>query len=41
MEEVELFYSKLEAAGIPKRYTHQLGEQQVGAFCALLLKGVN
>lgn len=28
MEEVEAFYSTLKAAGIPKRYAHQLGDQQ-------------
>lgn len=27
--DIEAFYSSLEAAGIPKRYTHQMGQSQV------------
>lgn len=33
--DIEAFYSSLEAAGIPKRYTHQMGESQVNA-CFLI-----
>lgn len=29
MEDVEDFYSKLEASGVPKRYTHNLANSQV------------
>lgn len=29
MEDVVAFYAKLEAMGIPKRYTHRLGDSQV------------
>ncbi|VVA91068.1 unnamed protein product [Arabis nemorensis] len=32
MEDVVAFYAKLEAMGIPKRYTHRLGESQVEYF---------
>ncbi|KAL6550199.1 hypothetical protein OROMI_020687 [Orobanche minor] len=28
MSDIEAFYSSLEASGIPKRYTHQMGESQ-------------
>ncbi|XP_071723578.1 flavin-containing monooxygenase FMO GS-OX-like 4 [Rutidosis leptorrhynchoides] len=39
MEDVKAFYSELESSGIPKRYTHQLGDAQfeyndwLGAQC--------
>lgn len=29
MEDVKTFYSKLEISGMPKRYTHYLGDSQV------------
>ena len=29
MEDVEAFYSSLEASGVPKRYTHNMGSSQV------------
>jgi len=29
MEDVEAFYAKLEIAGFPKRYTHNMGDYQV------------
>lgn len=29
MEDIEAFYSKLDAAGVPKRYTHNIGDYQV------------
>ncbi|KNA16673.1 hypothetical protein SOVF_087100 [Spinacia oleracea] len=28
MEDIEAFYSKLNAAGVPKRYTHNIGDHQ-------------
>jgi hypothetical protein len=29
IEDIEAFYSSLEASGTPKRYTHRLGSNQV------------
>lgn len=29
MDDIEAFYAKLDAAGIPKRYTHNIGDHQV------------
>ncbi|CAB4279606.1 unnamed protein product [Prunus armeniaca] len=29
MEDIKAFYSLLEASGIPKRYTHNLGDCQI------------
>ena len=35
--DIDAFYSSLEAAGIPKRYTHQMEEYQVSFLTYLSL----
>lgn len=32
MEDVRAFYSLLESSGIPKRYTHNMGDYQVSSI---------